>query len=82
MLLINSLNLINEKQIIRFVFFTVSIHWSLSGIFQILSRSKPAAGPVSGTQQTQQKKQLPKLEDFLKTRDYTGALSLLEVFFL
>ena len=47
----------------------------------ILSRAKPAiptakegeVGPSSAT-----KKQLPKLDDFLKKRDYMGAISLLE----
>ncbi|XP_021938675.1 intraflagellar transport protein 56 isoform X2 [Zootermopsis nevadensis] len=46
----------------------------------ILSRSKPAAGPsyTAQSQQTQSQKQVPKVEDFLATRDYTGALTVLE----
>jgi dGTP triphosphohydrolase len=50
-------------------------------VFQILSRSKPAAGPsqTALSQQTQGRKQVPKVEDFLATRDYTGALTMLEV---
>jgi hypothetical protein len=50
-------------------------------LFQILSRSKPATGPSLGSQsqQTSGRKQVPKVEDFLATRDYTGALTVLEV---
>jgi hypothetical protein len=50
-------------------------------LFQILSRSKPAAGPshTAQSQQTQSQKQVPKVDDFLATRDYTGALTVLEV---
>ncbi|KAJ9599313.1 hypothetical protein L9F63_010207, partial [Diploptera punctata] len=46
----------------------------------ILSRSKPAAGPSSSGQgsQSHSRKQVPKVEDFLETRDYTGALTVLE----
>ncbi|PNF26920.1 Intraflagellar transport protein 56 [Cryptotermes secundus] len=46
----------------------------------ILSRSKPATGQgqVAQSQQTQGRKQVPKVEDFLATRDYTGALTVLE----
>ena len=45
----------------------------------ILSRSKPAivtAANADGS--TAPKKQIPTLEEFLSTRDYTGAISLLE----
>nr|CAD7578319.1 unnamed protein product [Timema californicum] len=46
----------------------------------ILSRAKPAAGPgVAGQSQTSGRKQVPKMEDFLNARDYTGALIVLEV---
>ena len=48
---------------------------------QILSRTKPVqAGPSGGAAKEKRKKQkLPRLEDFLTARDYTGALTLLEV---
>lgn len=48
---------------------------------QILSRTKPVqAGPLGGAAKEKRKKQkLPRLEDFLAARDYTGALTLLEV---
>lgn len=47
----------------------------------MLSRTKPATGPGSNTPAKDQKKKkkLPKLEDFLQGRDYTGAITLLEV---
>ena len=51
-------------------------------LFQMLSRTKPAAGTVSAAAQGKEqkkKKKLPKLEEFLEKRDYTGALTLLEV---
>ncbi|XP_013422208.1 intraflagellar transport protein 56 isoform X1 [Lingula anatina] len=46
----------------------------------MLSRTKPATGPGSAgsTKETKKKKKLPKLEDFLQNRDYTGAITLLE----
>lgn len=46
----------------------------------ILSRNKPAAGPNAANQTAKEKdkKSVPKLEDFLQARDYTGALTLLE----
>lgn len=45
----------------------------------MLQRAKPALGPGSGAQkETKKKKKLPKLEDFLQARDYTGAVTLLE----
>ncbi|XP_067005193.2 intraflagellar transport protein 56 isoform X2 [Anabrus simplex] len=46
----------------------------------LLSRSKPAAGSGQAlqNQQTQGRKQIPKVDDFLATRDYTGALTVLE----
>lgn len=49
--------------------------------FQILSRAKPALGTNTSAQVTAgtNKKALPKLEDFLKKRDFTGAITLLEV---
>ncbi len=48
---------------------------------QMLSRQKPATGPGSSTpaQESKKKKQLPKLEEYLDARDYTGAITLLEV---
>ena len=51
-------------------------------IFQILSRTKPAAGPAGQSTPAKEKgkqKQMPKLEDFLDSRDYTGAITFLEV---
>ena len=47
----------------------------------MLSRQKPATGPGSSTpaQESKKKKQLPKLEEYLDARDYTGAITLLEV---
>lgn len=49
--------------------------------FQILSRAKPALGSNTNAQVTAatNKKALPKLEDFLSKRDFTGAITLLEV---
>lgn len=47
----------------------------------MLSRTKPAIGPGAGQNATDQKKKkkLPKVEDLLDSRDYTGAITLLEV---
>jgi len=50
----------------------------------MLSRKKPAVGPgsgntVSSAKDSKKKRKLPKLEDFLQMRDYTGASTLLEV---
>lgn len=46
----------------------------------MLQRAKPALGPGATPQkETKKKKKLPKLEDFLQARDYTGASTLLEV---
>ncbi|XP_021348035.1 intraflagellar transport protein 56-like isoform X3 [Mizuhopecten yessoensis] len=46
----------------------------------MLSRQKPAIGPGSTTpaKENKKKKKLPKLEDFLSSRDYTGAITLSE----
>ncbi|KAK7491850.1 hypothetical protein BaRGS_00016869 [Batillaria attramentaria] len=46
----------------------------------MLSRTKPAIGPGAAQQAKDQKKKkkLPKVEDFLDARDYTGAITLLE----
>ena len=48
---------------------------------QMLQRVKPAMGPGSAgtTREEKKKKKLPKLEDFLNMRDFTGAMTLLEV---
>jgi len=52
-------------------------------LFQILSRAKPAAdkGAAAAAQAAKEKqaKAVPKLDDFLQARDYTGAITLLEV---
>ena len=49
-------------------------------VFQMLQRAKPALGPGATVQkENKKKKRLPKLEDFLQARDYTGAMTLLEV---
>jgi len=50
-------------------------------VLQILSRNKPATGPATAGQSAKEKekKDLPKLEDFLQVRDYSGAMTLLEV---
>ena len=47
----------------------------------MLSRQKPAIGPGSSTpaKENKKKKKLPKVEEFLENRDYTGAITLLEV---
>ncbi|XP_011866929.1 PREDICTED: intraflagellar transport protein 56 [Vollenhovia emeryi] len=42
----------------------------------ILSRSKPASS--EGVRTSASRKEIPKLEEFLEKRDYTGALTLLE----
>ncbi|KAL9956958.1 hypothetical protein ACROYT_G038525 [Oculina patagonica] len=49
----------------------------------MLSRKKPAVGPgsgntVSSAKDSKKKRKLPKLEDFLQMRDFTGASTLLE----
>lgn len=45
----------------------------------MLQRQKPSLGPTSTTQKdTKKRKKLPRLEDFLQARDYTGAVTLLE----
>ncbi|KAK7871507.1 hypothetical protein R5R35_010223 [Gryllus longicercus] len=46
----------------------------------ILSRAKPANSPAFGAHsgQASGRKQIPKVEDFLVKRDYTGALTILE----
>ena len=48
---------------------------------QMLSRTKPALGPgcTPSVTDSQKKNTFPKLEDFLDSRDYTGAIALLEV---
>ena len=47
----------------------------------MLSRLKPAVGPGASTpgKEPMKKKKVPKLDDFLDARDYTGAITLLEV---
>ena len=49
-------------------------------MFQMLSRNKPAnAGVAPAVKEKQKKQEMPKLEDFLVKRDYTGAITLVEV---
>jgi len=44
-----------------------------------LQRAKPAIGPSSAEVKKEKKKaKLPKLDEFLEKRDFTGALTLLE----
>ena len=47
----------------------------------MLSRTKPAAGPgaADSVKEKQKQKKVLKWEDFLSARDYTGAVTLLEV---
>ena len=49
----------------------------------MLSRTKPAAGSAANampaSKQKDKKKKIPKLEELLDNRDYTGAITLLEV---
>lgn len=48
---------------------------------KMLSRTKPAVGPgaTTATKDTKKKKKMPTVEEFLDMRDYTGAITLLEV---
>ena len=46
---------------------------------QILSRAKPATSSETAPGKEKKKKKTPKLEEFLQARDYTGAITLLEV---
>ena len=46
---------------------------------QLLSRTKAAVDPETEAQGKKKKKILPKLDDFLNKRDYTGAATLIEV---
>ena len=48
-------------------------------IQQILSRAKPATNSETAPSKEKKKKKTPKLEEFLQARDYTGAITLLEV---
>ena len=47
----------------------------------MLSRSKPAVPNERKDGKSEKDKKLPDLEDFLKNRDFTGAMALLEVFY-
>ena len=48
---------------------------------KMLSRAKPATGPGAAPPQKekQKKKKMPKLDELLANRDFTGAMTLLEV---
>lgn len=50
-------------------------------VLQMLSRAKPAVGGESPHTDKRKKKgrKIPKLEDLLSQRDFTGAITLLEV---
>ena len=50
---------------------------------QILSRQRPAIStvPLADKESVSKQPKLPDLEEYLDNRDYTGALTLLEVFF-
>ena len=47
----------------------------------MLSRAKPALGPegATGAAKSPEVKKTPRLETFIQDRDYTGAITLLEV---
>lgn len=47
----------------------------------MLSRTKPANAPpaVAASKDQKKKKKLPKFEELLSARDYTGAMTVLEV---
>ena len=46
----------------------------------MLSRAKPVTTAASNSNNVKEKKKAkPELEDFIKDRDYTGAIILLEV---
>ena len=46
----------------------------------MLQRAKPAIGPgASQSKNIKKNNKLPKLEEFLTSRNYTGAITLLEV---
>lgn len=47
----------------------------------MLSRTKPALGPgaAAAGKDAKKKKKMPTVEEFLEMRDYTGAITLLEV---
>ena len=67
--------------ILTTVCLTMILHFLIVQIlFKILSRQKPAVGgSTSSDKEKSNKKKLPKLEDLLEARDYTGAITLLEV---
>ncbi|XP_064477937.1 intraflagellar transport protein 56-like isoform X2 [Ornithodoros turicata] len=44
----------------------------------LLSRTKPAAGPDGARKDRQQRSRVPSLQELLKERDFTGALTLVE----
>ncbi len=52
---------------------------------QLLSRAKPVTATTSGsntTSNSSQKQNIPDLKEFLANRDFTGAIALLQVFFI
>ncbi|CAE1178741.1 TTC26 [Acanthosepion pharaonis] len=68
----------NSDNLVTYKDFKVSLRNILYKM--MLSRAKPATGAGATTQNKDDKKrqELPKLEDFLQKRDYTGATTLLE----
>lgn len=56
-------------------------HHVHSSFFQMLSRAKPAVSTGTNASSTanDKKKKVPRLEDFIANRDFTGASTLLEV---
>ena len=57
----------------------LSVIWITQASPQLLSRAKPAAGQSTAEEkEKKKKKKLPKLEDFIAARDYTGAVTFLE----
>ena len=52
---------------------------------QILSRQRPAVSSLNAPKDkepTKRQPKIPELEEFLDNRDYTGAITLLEVCFI
>ena len=63
------------------IFLNIGYNAFLKILLQMLSRTKPANAPpaAAAAKDQKKKKKIPKLEDLLDNRDYTGAITLLEV---